>query len=109
MPLLSISMSEVPAADAGLAAGFGNVTMQMGAAIGLAALGAISTAHAQTLMAEGWTVPAALTGGYQLAFLLAALCVLAGLVVVIMVIRPSGGGTPTRERFEFDRTEAEAA
>jgi hypothetical protein len=55
MPLLSISMSEVPAADAGLAAGFGNVTMQMGAAIGLAALGAISTAHAQTLMAEGWT------------------------------------------------------
>jgi EmrB/QacA subfamily drug resistance transporter len=109
MPLLSISMSEVPAADAGLAAGFGNVTMQMGAAIGLAALGAISTAHAQTLMAEGWTVPAALTGGYQLAFLLAALCVLAGLVVVIMVIRPSGGGTRPRERVEFDRAEAEAA
>jgi MFS family permease len=109
MPLLSISMSEVPAADAGLAAGFGNVTMQMGAAIGLAALGAISTAHAQSLMAEGWTVSAALTGGYQLAFLLAALCVLAGLVVVIMVIRPSGGGTRTRERVEFDRAEAEAA
>jgi len=109
MPLLSISMSEVPAADAGLAAGFGNVTMQMGAAIGLAALGAISTAHAQTLMAEGWTVPAALTGGYQLAFLLAALCVLAGLVVVLMVIRPSGGGTRTRQRVEFDRAEAEAA
>jgi EmrB/QacA subfamily drug resistance transporter len=108
MPLLSISMSEVPAADAGLAAGFGNVTMQMGAAIGLAALGAISTALAQSLIAEGWTVPAALTGGYQLAFLLAALCVLAGLVVVIMVIRP-GGGTRTRQRVEFDRAEAEAA
>ena len=53
MPLLTISMSEVPAADAGLASGFGNVTMQIGAAIGLAALGTISTSHAQALVAQG--------------------------------------------------------
>jgi MFS family permease len=109
MPLLSISMSEVPAADAGLAAGFGNVTMQMGAAIGLAALGAVSTAHAQTLIAQGQTVSEALTGGYQLAFLLAALCVLAGLGVVLMVIRPSGGGARRPSPVELDRAETEAA
>lgn len=58
--------------------------MQMGAAIGLAALGAISTAHAQTLMAQGQTVSAA-------------------------VIRPSGGGARRPERVELDRAEAEAA
>jgi EmrB/QacA subfamily drug resistance transporter len=109
MPLLSISMSEVPAADAGVAAGFGNVTMQMGAAIGLAALAAISTAHAQTLMAQGQSVSAALTGGYQLAFLLAAGCVVAALAVVLIVIRPSGGDARRQPRVELDRAEAEAA
>ena len=109
MPLLSISMSEVPAADAGVAAGFGNVTMQMGAAIGLAALAAISTAHAQTLMAQGQSVSAALTGGYQLAFLLAAGCVVAALAVVLIVIRPPGGDARRQPRVELDRAEAEAA
>jgi thiol:disulfide interchange protein len=83
--------------------------MQMGAAIGLAALGAISTAHAQTLMAQGQSVSAALTGGYQLAFLLAAACVVAALAVVLIVIRPSGGDTHRQPRVELDRAEAEAA
>jgi len=110
MPLLSISMSEVPAADAGVAAGFGNVTMQMGAAIGLAALGAISTAHAQALIAHGEAVSVALMDGYQLAFLLAAACVVAGLVVVLLVIRPSvGTGARRPSPAELDRAEAEAA
>jgi EmrB/QacA subfamily drug resistance transporter len=112
MPLLTISMSEVPAADAGLASGFGNVTMQVGAAIGLAALGTISTAHAKALLSQGDALPAAMTAGYQLAFLLAAACVVAGLAVVLLTLRTSGGGGTRREvaRREYEgRTEAEAA
>jgi EmrB/QacA subfamily drug resistance transporter len=111
MPLLTISMSEVPMADAGLGSGFGNVTMQIGAAIGLAALGTVSTAHANALMASGDPLPAALTGGYQLAFLLAAACVAAGIAVVLMVIRSSGGGRRHQQpaTVDFDQVEAEAA
>jgi EmrB/QacA subfamily drug resistance transporter len=111
MPLLTISMSEVPAADAGLASGFGNVTMQIGAAIGLAALGTISTSHTQTLLAQGQTLQEALTGGYQLAFLLAAVSVAAGVAVVLTMLRPTGSGTRRRQPAEadLDQVEAEAA
>jgi EmrB/QacA subfamily drug resistance transporter len=111
MPLLTISMSEVPMADAGLASGFGNVTMQIGAAVGLAALGTISTAHTQALIAQGAALPVALTGGYQLAFLLASASVAAGVAVVLTVLRPSTGGSKRREpaHVDFDQAEAEAA
>jgi MFS family permease len=87
MPLLNISMSQVPAADAGLASGFGNLTMQMGGAVGLAVVGTISVGHTRALAAQGETFVAALTGGYQLAFLIAAASVLGGLVVVLTTLR----------------------
>ncbi len=109
LPLLTISMSEVPAADAGLASGFSNVTMQIGGAFGLAALGTVSTDHAKELLAQGNPLAVALTGGYQLAFVLAAVSVVAGLLVVLSVLRPAG----RRARFEpvadFDKAEIEAA
>ncbi|HYM96022.1 MAG TPA: MFS transporter [Candidatus Sulfotelmatobacter sp.] len=112
LPLLTISMSEVPAADAGLASGFGNVMMQIGAAIGLAALGTLSTEHTQALIAQGYSLPSALTGGYQLAFLLAAISVAAALVLTLVALRTTGGSRrPEPARFELDegRAEAEAA
>jgi len=89
MPLLTISMSEVPAADAGLASGFSNVTMQVGGAIGLASLGTISTGHAKALLAQGDSLQAALAGGYQLGFLLAAVSVAIALVVSVTALRSS--------------------
>jgi EmrB/QacA subfamily drug resistance transporter len=105
LPLLVISMSEVPMADAGLASGFSNVAMQIGGALGLAVMGAISTGRAQALVAQGEGASTALTGGYQLAFLLAAACVAAGLAVVLMVLRT----TTQPVRIELSETEAEAA
>jgi len=111
MPLLTISMSEVPAADAGLGSGFGNVMMQIGGAVGLAALGAVSTSHTQSLLAQGTPLDAAMTAGYQIAFLLAAVSVAAGLIVVLFALRPAGGGHQDREPAlaEFSEAEAEAA
>src|SRR6266568_2612084 len=89
LPLLTISMSDVPMADAGLASGFSNATMQVGGALGLAAMGTVSSAHAQALMAAGDPASAAVAGGFQLAYVLAAICVAAGLAVVLGVLRPS--------------------
>ena len=87
LPLLTIAMSEVRPADAGLASGFSNVTMQVGGALGLAVLGTISTDHARALFAGGDPLPLALTGGYQLGFVLAAVAVMAGVAVVLTVVR----------------------
>ena len=58
MPLTTIMMSEVPATDAGIGSGVGNVTMQVGGAFGLAALGTITADHTHTLIAQGDSVAA---------------------------------------------------
>src|SRR5260370_28446636 len=86
MPLMTIMMAEVPMADAGVASGVANVTMQVGAALGLAALGTISTDHSRSLAAQGASVVSALTGGYQLGFAIAAGFVAAGVAAVVVAI-----------------------
>src|SRR5439155_1103644 len=65
-------------------------------ATGLAAMGTISAEEARSLVGQGDPIPVALTGGFQLAFVLAALCVSAGLAVVLAVLRPASGGRPDR-------------
>jgi MFS family permease len=90
MPLITIAMSEVPAQDAGLASGIANVSMQISAAIGLAALGTISSGHTATLVSQGYALSSALTGGYQLSFGIAATCVAVGLLVVLVFLHPRG-------------------
>jgi EmrB/QacA subfamily drug resistance transporter len=87
MPLLTIAMAEVPGRDAGLASGIINVSMQVSAAIGLAALGAIATGHSQGLLARGYTLTSSLTAGYDLAFTVAAACVAVGLIGSLVVLR----------------------
>jgi len=87
MPLMTIMMAEVPAADAGIASGVANVTMQVGAAFGLAALGTISTDRSRVLIAQGQSAASALTSGYQLGFAIAAACVAVGLLIVVVVLR----------------------
>jgi MFS family permease len=87
MPLTTIMMSDVPATDAGIGSGVGNVTMQVGGAFGLAALGTITTDHTRTLIAQGESLTGALTAGYQLGYLIAAACVAAGLIIVLVVLR----------------------
>jgi MFS family permease len=106
MPLLTISMSEVPMQDAGLASGFSNEVMQIGAALGLAAIGTVATDRAQVLMDSGSSIRSALTGGYELAFVLAAFSVALGLSMVAIVLRPAPSRTANVEARE---PEAEAA
>jgi EmrB/QacA subfamily drug resistance transporter len=88
LPLLTIGMSDAPARDAGLASGIVNVSVQLFGAIGLASLGTIATDHAKALSASGHSLTAALTGGYHLAYLVAAVCVGVGIVASFLLLRP---------------------
>jgi EmrB/QacA subfamily drug resistance transporter len=85
-PLLTIAMTDVPVADAGLGSGIVNVSMQMAAALGLAILSARAASRTRALAAAGHAVPSALTSGYRLAFLLAGLLVAAGTVVAAVAL-----------------------
>ena len=90
LPLLTISMSEVPLADAGLGSGFSNVVMQVGGALGLASISSVSTAYAQG------------SAGFQLAYVLAAICVIASLMVVLAVLRAPAAHVVTREQVRIE-------
>jgi MFS family permease len=87
LPLLTIGMSDAPARDAGLASGIVNVSVQLFGAIGLATLGTIATDHTKALAHQGETTLAALTGGYHLAYLVAAVFVSIGIVAALLVLR----------------------
>jgi hypothetical protein len=87
MPLLTIAMADVPAADAGLGSGITNVSQQVAGALGLAVLGTIATNHSKTLQAGGHTVASSLVGGYHLAFAIAAASVAVGIVTAHAVLR----------------------
>jgi EmrB/QacA subfamily drug resistance transporter len=87
MPLLSIAMADVPAADAGLGSGITNVSQQVAGALGLAVLGTVATNHTKTLVAEHHTLAASLVSGYHFAFVIGAASVSAGILVAVGVLR----------------------
>jgi predicted MFS family arabinose efflux permease len=86
--LMTLSMSGATPQDAGLASGLVNTTVQVGAALGLAVLATLSASRTENLSAAGESVAAALTGGYQLAFIVGAALVGAALVVAATVLVP---------------------
>jgi MFS family permease len=68
MPLLSIAMADVPAADAGLGSGITNVSQQVAGSLGLAVLGTIAANRTDALSAQHQAFASSLVGGYHLAF-----------------------------------------
>jgi EmrB/QacA subfamily drug resistance transporter len=89
VPLLTLAMSDVPPADAGLASGIVNVSQQVAGAAGVAVLGTVATDHTRSLLAHGTGLPAALTAGYHVAFLVGAGWVAVGVLAAIALVRPS--------------------
>jgi EmrB/QacA subfamily drug resistance transporter len=77
--LMILAMSGATPSDAGLASGLVNTTVQVGGALGLACLATLAAMRTDGLLAHGDATGTALTGGYRLAFLVAA-----GLVVAAM-------------------------
>jgi EmrB/QacA subfamily drug resistance transporter len=86
-PLMMIAMENVPAKDAGLASGTIQVSIQLSAAVGLAALGTIATDRTNALAAAGQSTTDALSGGYHLAFLIAAGAAAVGIAIAALVLR----------------------
>jgi len=103
LPLLTIGMSDAPRQDAGLASGIINVSVQLFGAIGLATLGTIATDHAKALSQSGHSIQSALTGGYHLAYIVAAVCVVGGIVAARAFLRPPD--TPQLQEADLTETE----
>jgi EmrB/QacA subfamily drug resistance transporter len=70
--LMTLAMSGATATDSGLASGLVNTTVQVGGALGLAVLATLSSTRTGHLLAGGASHPAALTGGFHLAWVVSA-------------------------------------
>jgi MFS family permease len=96
-PLMMMALEDVPAADAGLASGTIQVSIQLSAAVGLAALGTIATDRTNSLESAGQPVTSALSSGYHLAFLIAAGAAAVGILIALLALR-----TPTPREVEAE-------
>jgi len=88
MPLLTLAMADVPAADAGLGSGITNVAQQISGALGLAVLSTIAANHTKGLLAADQEPVRALIGGYHVAFLTGAVTIAAGILLAFALLRP---------------------
>jgi predicted MFS family arabinose efflux permease len=107
VPLTTVSLAGVRPEESGAASSMVNVMQQVGGALGLAVLATLSASRSRGLLAHGRSSDAALTGGYHLAFLIAAALVVGALAVAATVPEPartsaesspsvtSGGGADT--------------
>jgi EmrB/QacA subfamily drug resistance transporter len=93
MPLLTIAMADVPAADAGLGSGITNVSQQLSGAFGLAVLSTVAANHTKGLLSAHHGLTASLISGYHVAFLIAAVAVAAG-IVLALVLLPRSSARP---------------
>jgi predicted MFS family arabinose efflux permease len=103
--LMTLSMSGATAADSGLASGLVNTSMQVGGALGLAVLAALSSTRTGHLLASGVARPAALTSVFHLAWVISASIAGAGLVIALAVLR----GVRTESNAHEDEVAVEPA
>jgi EmrB/QacA subfamily drug resistance transporter len=111
--LMSLAMSGVVPTEAGLASGLVNTSAQAGGALGLAVLATLSASRTDHLLAGGSSQLEAMTGGYHLAFLVAAGLVVACMIVGFLVIEPpekaAAHAVPESELRPGDEVATEAA
>ncbi|MDT0342548.1 MFS transporter [Streptomyces litchfieldiae] len=98
--LTTLGMSGAREDDAGLVSGLFNTTQQVGIALGVAVLTTLAAGRTESLLAQGESGAAALTGGYRLAFAVGAGLLLAALVLAAVVLRrthpaPEAAGADT--------------
>jgi len=89
--VMTLGMAGATDRDAGLVSGLVNTTAQVGGSLGLAVLATMATSRTDHLLASGWSAPAALAGGYHLAFGIGACLVAAAMVVAAAVLRSDDG------------------
>src|SRR5207237_6949292 len=95
--LTMLAMSGVSPKDAGLASGLLNSSGQVGGALGLAVLAALSAARSGALTGAGATPASALAGGFHIAWLASAAIVGIALLVTVATLRPRAGAAADRQ------------
>jgi EmrB/QacA subfamily drug resistance transporter len=88
--MATLAMSGATQSDSGLASGLVNTSLQVGGAIGLAVLATLASDRTDSLLSSGDSNAAALTGGYHLAFVVAAGLVIAAIAIAVTVLQPEG-------------------
>ncbi len=96
-PSVALAMADAAPADVGLASGLANVSLQLGAAIGVAVLASISTSRTDSLIAHGTARATALVGGYHEGYLVAAGCIVAAIAVALTVFNDPNVGRAPRQ------------
>jgi EmrB/QacA subfamily drug resistance transporter len=90
----------VPVDKAGLAAALLNASQQLGGALGLAVLTAVSTSRTNHLLASGAAPSHALTAGFQRALLIGSIFILASAVVALRATNTRGEAAAERVETE---------
>jgi EmrB/QacA subfamily drug resistance transporter len=85
VPMTIAATTGVPVHQAGLASGLINTTRQVGGAVGLAAMATIAASTAVHRVAAGASQGAALTGGYDQAFLISAVLLSVGAALALLL------------------------
>ncbi|MCM3882321.1 MFS transporter [Frankia sp. R82] len=88
LPLLTIAMKDVPPADAGLASGIVNVTMQISGAVALAILGTLANNRTENLVASGHDPLWAFASGSAFGMFVGAGFVVFALLLSFVLLRP---------------------
>ena len=86
-PVLLAAISDVSPSESGLASGVVNTSFMMGGALGLAVLASLAAARTDNLLASGVSSPAALTGGYHIAFVVGAVFAAAAAFLSAVLLR----------------------
>jgi hypothetical protein len=85
-----IGMSEARPEDSGLASGLINTSGQVGGALGLAVLAVVAATQTSALARSGAGALAALSGGFHMAWLVAAAFVVLTIGITVATLRPRG-------------------
>jgi EmrB/QacA subfamily drug resistance transporter len=87
VPISIAALAGVTSTEAGLASGLINTSQQIGGALGIAVLATVSTTRTENLLSDGTARAAALTGGFSIAFWVAAAFAVVSLIATIALLR----------------------
>jgi EmrB/QacA subfamily drug resistance transporter len=87
VPISIAALAGVKPSEAGLASGLINTSQQVGGALGIAALSAVATSTTSDKIAAGGAKAAALTDGFQAAFVGGTAVAIVGVLVALVVVR----------------------